>query len=90
MNLSTPGMLAAFPVPGPLDIIGLAECGVHGGNRAIGALDEDLARAVRLALQADRSAAAAEALHYGWEHCTELFLAGLAFEEGADPVRRAA
>lgn len=70
--------VAAYPVPGPADIIGPDECGVHGGTERIGALDEDLAEAVRRALTVDRTAAAAEARHYSWERCTDLFLDGLA------------
>ncbi len=73
--------IAAYPVTGPLDIVGLDECGTHGGRRQIGALDEDLARAIRLALCADHAAAAAEARHYSWERCTDRFLAGLAASE---------
>jgi glycosyltransferase involved in cell wall biosynthesis len=82
--------VAAYPVPGPLDIIGLNGRGVHGGTRRIGALDEDLGRAVARALAADRAAAAAEARHYSWERCTELFLDGLARDPADDGVRQAA
>lgn len=76
--------VAAYPVQGPADIIGPEECGSHGGSRRIGALDEDLGAAIRRALTADRAAAAAEARCYGWEHCTDLFVEGLAIE----PPRR--
>lgn len=70
--------VAAYPVPGPLDILGADGRGVHGGSRRIGAVDEDLGRAVERALTADRAAAAQEAAHYSWERCTSLFVAGLA------------
>lgn len=70
--------VAAFPVPGPLDIIGRGECGVNGGTRRIGALDDDLAEAIRRGLSADRSAAVAESLHYGWDRCVTRFVEGLA------------
>lgn len=70
--------VAAFPVPGPADIIGSGECGIFGGSARIGALDEDLSAAIARALTADRCAAAIEALHYSWERCTSLFFAGLA------------
>jgi glycosyltransferase involved in cell wall biosynthesis len=73
--------VAAYPVPGPIDILGTDDRGMHGGRRPIGALDEDLKRAVEHALRADRAAAAAEALHYSWEACTGRFLAGLAIDE---------
>ena len=51
--------------------------GVHGGDRPIGALDEDLGHAIALALQADRQACIAEARHYDWEACTDAFERGL-------------
>ena len=70
--------VAAFPVPGPADILGPEECGVHGGLRRIGALDDDLGRAIRRALGADRQAAASESLHYAWDRCVSRFVEGLA------------
>jgi glycosyltransferase involved in cell wall biosynthesis len=75
--------VAAYPVPGPLDIIGPTGRGVHGGKWLIGALDENLEKAIELALQADRNAAVREAAHYSWDRCTSQFLAGLSSE---DPV----
>ncbi len=82
--------VAGYPVPGPIDIVGLDGHGVHGGKRAIGALDEDLSRAVERALRADRTAAAEEALNYSWEACTDRFIAGLAVEPVEQDLRRAA
>lgn len=70
--------IAAFPVAGPMDILGAGECGVHGGRSRIGALDEDLGKAITRALGADRRAAAAEAAHYGWDPCVSRFVEGLA------------
>lgn len=75
--------VAAYPVPGPADILGPDECGVHGGAARIGALDEDLAIAVLRALSADRRAAAVEATHYSWDRCTGRFVAGLCFGRAA-------
>jgi len=69
--------VAAYPVAGPIDIIGFDGRGMHGGDKPIGALDEDLAEAVRRALSVDRAAAAEEAQLYSWQRCTERFLAGL-------------
>ena len=77
--------VAAYPVPGPLDIVGTEGRGAHRGSRRIGALDEDLENAIRRALTADRAAAAAEARNYSWDHCTDLFLDGLV---GADQTNR--
>lgn len=81
--------VAAFPVAGPIDIIGLDGKGIHGGRRRVGALDEDLGRAVSRALRASRDAAAAEALRYSWEACTQQFLAGLAADD-VEPLKKAA
>jgi len=67
--------VAAFPVPGPLDILGEDGCGQ--GGMAIGALDADLSAAIRRALRCRRDACVAEARRYGWEACTDQFLAGL-------------
>ena len=72
--------VAAYPVAGPLDIIGLDGRGMHGGKKPIGALCEDLAQAVTAALRTDPVAAAREAQHYSWEACTERFLSGLAVD----------
>jgi glycosyltransferase involved in cell wall biosynthesis len=69
--------VAAYPVPGPADILGEDEQGIHGGAKRIGALDEDLGKAVVRALSAERRAAAVEATHYSWDRCTGLFVAGL-------------
>ena len=62
--------VAAYPVHGPLDIIGRA----HGH---IGTMDEDLAIAIRSALTADRTDCATEGRRYSWDACTDQFLAGL-------------
>jgi glycosyltransferase involved in cell wall biosynthesis len=82
--------VAGYPVQGPLDIIGVDGKGIHGGKKRIGALDEDLGRAVTLALKGDRAAAAREAQHYSWERCTERFLNGLAVLTDELPLRQAA
>ena len=82
--------VAAYPVPGPIDILGREGRGIHGGQRRIGAMDEDLAVAIRRALTADRVAAAAEARHYSWERCTDRFLEGLAAETAEQRFRLAA
>jgi len=72
--------VAAYPVPGPIDILGRRGVGRHGGVLPIGALDEDLGAAIDRALQADRNACAAEAAHYEWDRCTHDFLSGLALQ----------
>jgi hypothetical protein len=77
-------------VPGPADILGHGERGLHGGRSRIGALDENLAEAIRRALKADRRAAVKEAEHYSWDQCTSLFFAGLAKRAPAELLRHAA
>jgi glycosyltransferase involved in cell wall biosynthesis len=70
--------VAGFPVQGPLDIIGHAGRGPdeRAGAR-IGAVDEDLTRAITVALSADPVACAAEGRRYSWAHCTDQFFAAL-------------
>ncbi len=60
--------VAAFPVPGPLDVVRNGESGV---------LDEDLQRAVEGALQLDRAACRRHALDHTWERATAQFRAYL-------------
>ncbi|MBS0581055.1 MAG: glycosyltransferase family 1 protein [Proteobacteria bacterium] len=61
--------VAAFPVPGPLDVI---DPGVTG------AMHEDLALAIHRALPLERTACIAGASAFTWEAATSQFLAGLA------------
>jgi glycosyltransferase involved in cell wall biosynthesis len=70
--------VAAYPVRGPIDILGADGRGVHGGKRRIGGVDQYLAAAIQRAMTADRVACASEARHYSWGQCTERFLEGLA------------
>lgn len=60
--------VAAFPVPGPLDIV----------TEAVGALSEDLVRAIDAARYCDRAACAAHGAGFSWEAATRQFLAALA------------
>jgi hypothetical protein len=57
--------VAAFPVPGPADLI------TDGGT---GALDEDLREAVFRALSIDSEACVEFAGRYSWSRCTQRFL----------------
>ncbi len=68
--------VAAFPVTGPLDVIGRTA----GTGQAVGVLDADLRQAALGALSLDRTAARDFALGYSWEACTAQFL---------DNIRRA-
>ena len=60
--------VAAYPVPGPLDVIGSAPIGV---------LDNDLTAACHSALQLSREACRNYALSRSWRACTEQFLSNL-------------
>ncbi|HSC18844.1 MAG TPA: glycosyltransferase family 1 protein [Rhizomicrobium sp.] len=60
--------VAAFPVPGPADVIGSAP---------VGALDNDLEAGCKKALTISREACRAFALTRSWRACTEQFLGNL-------------
>ena len=64
--------VAAFPVAGPLDIV----------TDDVGALSEDLDRAIDAALYSDRRACAEYGAKFSWEAATEQFLTGLAALDG--------
>jgi glycosyltransferase involved in cell wall biosynthesis len=55
--------VAAFPVTGPIDVI---------KDNKVGALDQDLARAVRGALTLNRQDCREYALRYFWENCARV------------------
>ncbi|HMA51143.1 MAG TPA: glycosyltransferase family 1 protein [Magnetospirillaceae bacterium] len=60
--------VAAYPVPGPLDVIGASPAGV---------LSEDLAAAARQALAIPAETCRAHALSFSWQACTQQFLDNL-------------
>jgi glycosyltransferase involved in cell wall biosynthesis len=70
--------VAAYPVTGPIDVI---------GDAPAGALDADLRTAALRALTIDREVARAHAERYSWEACTRQFLDHLHPIAG-DPVAR--
>lgn len=67
LSCGTP--VAAYPVPGPADIV----------RDGAGALDEDLDTAIAAALACTRDEAAALGAHYSWPSCTKQFLKALTF-----------
>ena len=70
--------VAAFPVPGPVDIVGRQGRGVDGAMPAtIAILDDDLGHAIRAALRLDRRAAAVFGSRFTWERATDQFLAAI-------------
>jgi len=64
MACGTP--VAAYPVPGPLDVV---------GDSAGGVLDDDLGRAALRALDLSRSAARQRALEFDWQAVCDQFIA---------------
>ena len=64
--------VAAYPVAGPLDIV----------TDAVGALSEDIDRAIDAALYCDPRACADYGARFSWEAATDQFLAGLAALDG--------
>ncbi|MCP5370827.1 MAG: glycosyltransferase family 1 protein [Hyphomicrobiales bacterium] len=66
--------VAAFPVTGPLDVLGLD----GPGETPAGCLDADLAGAVRRARAKDPADCRAHALEFSWERVVDQFLAHLA------------
>jgi len=61
--------VAAYPVPGPRDVI---------TDPAVGCLNENLKDAALAALKLDPAACRNYALHYSWENCARQFLGNLA------------
>ena len=80
--------VAAFPVQGPVDILGKNGRGVADDfSEQVGVLSEDLGDADAAALRLDRSAAAQFARRFTWSHATDQFLAAIS---GAAGLRREA
>ena len=68
--------VAAFPAPGPRDVIGTAPVGV---------LDDDLRRACLEALKIVRHDCLAFASQHSWAHSAECFLGNIARSRHDDP-----
>lgn len=73
--------VAAYPVTGPIDVLGDGKGGV---------LSQDLRQAALAALDVSRDAARAKALSYSWAACAELFLehTGVAHIDAPDTDRK--
>jgi glycosyltransferase involved in cell wall biosynthesis len=70
--------VAAYPVPGPIDILGPEGCGISGStSRSVGSLAPQLDHAIRSALGADRSFAASYGAGYTWERSTDQFISAV-------------
>jgi len=77
--LSSGVPVAAYPVQGPIDILGANGRGPGSDMPAtVGICDKNLERAVRTALTLDRSAAAVFGQRFSWARATDQFVAALA------------
>ncbi len=65
--------VAAFPVPGPADVI---------GTSGVGALDEDLGKAAMAALTISRESCRQFALAHSWQACARQFLENVVMAQG--------
>jgi glycosyltransferase involved in cell wall biosynthesis len=74
--------VAAFPVTGPLDVIGTMPDGARTDGWPVGVLDEDLRAACLRALGADRARCRAHAERHSWAACARRFRDGLAPIDG--------
>ena len=70
--------VAAYPVPGPLDVIGSAP---------VGALDEDLGKAALAALEIPRERCRAFALEHSWEASARQFVDNVVVGQGDEMPR---
>jgi len=73
--------IAAFPVPGPKDVLGKSACGV---------LDEDLREAALAALKVSRARCRAFAERFRWEESARQFFAGVRAANGEREINVAA
>ena len=81
--------VAAYPVTGPIDILGPEGRGAQGElARPAGAVNADLGEAIRSALRVDRADAAALGARFSWEAATDQFLGAVeaALEVSAHPI----
>ena len=83
--------VAAFPVAGPLDILGREGRGTDGAMPGtVGVLDDDLDIAIAKALRLDRKAAAVFGSRFTWEHATDQFIQAIASAARSNPAQRGA
>ncbi len=78
--------VAAYPVAGPIDILGPEGRGPDSeSERLVGAVNEDLTLAISHALTADASCAAAFGAGFSWERATDQFLSAILAAVEASP-----
>jgi len=79
--------VAAFPVTGPIDILGPDGRGADKElKQPVGAVSDDLEQAIASALMLDRNAASQYGKSYSWERATDQFIGNIrsAFKASAD------
>jgi glycosyltransferase involved in cell wall biosynthesis len=69
--------VAAFPVAGPLDVVGTGEGVLADWQEPVGATDPSLDAAISRALLCDRRAARAYACRFSWDQTVDQFLGAL-------------
>jgi glycosyltransferase involved in cell wall biosynthesis len=70
--------VAAYPVPGPIDVVGRNGRGPADDlPMQVGALDEELSIAIGKALRCDRMGAAVNGARYSWDRATDQFVTAL-------------
>lgn len=70
--------VAAFPVPGPIDIVGTTGYGPRTDlPMRVGALDDNLSHAIARALHCDPLGAAVYGASYSWDRATDQFLSAI-------------
>jgi glycosyltransferase involved in cell wall biosynthesis len=79
MSTGTP--VAAYPVDGPLEVLGRRD---ENGRSLGGAMHDDLQQACFAALAVPRHEARARALDFSWAHATELFVRHLVSARASD------
>jgi glycosyltransferase involved in cell wall biosynthesis len=79
MSTGTP--VAAYPVDGPLEVLGRRD---ENGRSLGGAMHDDLQQACFAALAVPRHEARARALDFSWAHATELFVSHLVSARARD------
>jgi glycosyltransferase involved in cell wall biosynthesis len=83
--------VAAYPVAGPIDILGADGCGVEIALPSpAGVLDTDLQRAIHRALTIPRADAAALGSRYSWDRATDQFETAISLALAGRQARQAA
>lgn len=70
--------VAGYPVPGPIDIIGVDGRGLDGTlAEPVGCLDDNIVTAINRAVKMSRQSAAQYGAQFCWDACTDQFIAGV-------------